>query len=194
MEQMEQILPENSQNTRLKGTFPELPFHLFHLFHHHSRPHRPSTENGVNLTPLSGSHATARHVGGMFSVSEKTMRNTAEFAEAVITVPSVPTAPTTRAPNRPSTENADKLSAFSGRSATARQLGDLRRAQPTVYRKGCKFCTLFRASCDRASTGRLAASENAVNLTAFYSGNRSAPTLRAIPRKSGKFFHFFAPL
>jgi len=29
----------------------------------------------------------------------------------------------------------------------------------------------------------------------FYSGNRSAPhTLRAIPRKRGKFFPFFAPL
>jgi len=33
------------------------------------------------------------------------------------------------APNRPSTENKGKLSLFSGRSATARQLGDLRQAK-----------------------------------------------------------------
>jgi len=46
-------------------------------------PHRPSTENGVKFTPLSGSHATARQLGEIFGVSEKTVRNAAEFAEVV---------------------------------------------------------------------------------------------------------------
>ena len=39
--------------------------------------------SGVKFTPETGSHATARHVGSMFGVSEKTVRNAAEFAEVV---------------------------------------------------------------------------------------------------------------
>ena len=46
-------------------------------------PHRPSTENGVKFTPLSGSHATARQLGDTFGVSEKTVRNAGEFAKVV---------------------------------------------------------------------------------------------------------------
>jgi len=46
-------------------------------------PHRPSTDNGVKITPLSGSHATARQLGETFGVSEKTVRNAAEFAKVV---------------------------------------------------------------------------------------------------------------
>ena len=56
-------------------------------------PHRPSTEKEVKLTSFSGHNATSRYVGEIFGVGEKTVRNAAEFAEAVITVPSVPTAP-----------------------------------------------------------------------------------------------------
>jgi methylase of polypeptide subunit release factors len=37
----------------------------------------------VKFTSESGVNATARHVGGMFGVSEKTVRNAAEFAKAV---------------------------------------------------------------------------------------------------------------
>jgi 16S rRNA G966 N2-methylase RsmD len=46
-------------------------------------PHRPSTENGVKFTPLSGSHATARQLGDTFGVSEKTVRNAGDFAKVV---------------------------------------------------------------------------------------------------------------
>jgi hypothetical protein len=53
----------------------------------------PESEKVVKFTTFSGSAATARHVGGMFGVGEKTVRNAAEFAEGVITVPSVPTVP-----------------------------------------------------------------------------------------------------
>jgi len=37
----------------------------------------------VNFTTVSGSAATARQVGGMFGVGEKTVRNAADFAKAV---------------------------------------------------------------------------------------------------------------
>jgi len=43
----------------------------------------PEDEKVVNFTTFSGSAATARHVGGMFGVGEKTVRNAAEFAKAV---------------------------------------------------------------------------------------------------------------
>ena len=46
-------------------------------------PHRPSTENAVNFTAFSGRSATARQLGEIFGVSEKTVRNAAEFAEVV---------------------------------------------------------------------------------------------------------------
>jgi methylase of polypeptide subunit release factors len=43
----------------------------------------PEDEKVVNFTTFSGSAATARHVGSMFGVGEKTVRNAAEFANAV---------------------------------------------------------------------------------------------------------------
>ena len=46
----------------------------------------PEDEKVVNFTTFSGSAATARHVGGMFGVGEKTVRNAAEFAKAVDTL------------------------------------------------------------------------------------------------------------
>jgi len=46
-------------------------------------PHRPSTENAVKFTAFSGRSATARQVGEIFGVGEKTVRNAAEFAKAV---------------------------------------------------------------------------------------------------------------
>jgi hypothetical protein len=76
----------------------------------------------------------------------------------------------------PTTENKDNLSLFSESHAPSRQLGDLRRAQPTVYRKGRKICALFRASCDRAATGRPAASEKVDNLSTFTAGTEVRPT------------------
>ena len=41
------------------------------------------SDSEVKFTSEAGSNATARHVGGMFGVSEKTVRNAAEFAKAV---------------------------------------------------------------------------------------------------------------
>ena len=46
-------------------------------------PLQKLSDSGVKFTPGAGSHATARHVGNMFGVSEKTVRNAAEFAKAV---------------------------------------------------------------------------------------------------------------
>jgi ParB-like chromosome segregation protein Spo0J len=46
-------------------------------------PHRPSTDNAVKFTAFSGRSATARQLGEIFGVSEKTVRNAAEFAEVV---------------------------------------------------------------------------------------------------------------
>jgi hypothetical protein len=46
-------------------------------------PLQKVSASGVNFTPETGSHATARYVGSMFGVSEKTVRNAAEFAKAV---------------------------------------------------------------------------------------------------------------
>jgi site-specific DNA-methyltransferase (adenine-specific)/modification methylase len=46
-------------------------------------PHRPSTDNAVNLTAFSGSSATARQLGETFGVGEKTVRRAGEFAEVV---------------------------------------------------------------------------------------------------------------
>jgi ParB-like chromosome segregation protein Spo0J len=46
-------------------------------------PHRPSTDNAVKFTAFSGRSATARQLGEMFGVSEKTVRNAAEFAKAL---------------------------------------------------------------------------------------------------------------
>jgi len=46
-------------------------------------PNRPSTENGVNLTPFSGSHATARQLGDVFGLGEKTVRRAGDFAKAI---------------------------------------------------------------------------------------------------------------
>ena len=46
-------------------------------------PHRPSTEKVVKFTTFSGHQATARQLGETFGVSEKTVRNAAEFAQAV---------------------------------------------------------------------------------------------------------------
>ena len=46
-------------------------------------PHRPSAEKVVNFTTFSGHQATARQLGEIFGVSEKTVRNAAEFAKAV---------------------------------------------------------------------------------------------------------------
>jgi len=50
-------------------------------------PHRPTKEeNGVNFTPFSGSHATARAIAEQLGVSEKTVRNSEKFADAVETL------------------------------------------------------------------------------------------------------------
>jgi len=46
-------------------------------------PHRPPAEKVVNFTTFSGHQATARQLGEIFGVSEKTVRNAAEFAEVV---------------------------------------------------------------------------------------------------------------
>jgi hypothetical protein len=200
-------------------------------------PHRPPADNGVKLTPLSGSRATARqqgdlklklahgrppedekvenfstfsgsaaatarHVGVMFGVGEKTVRNTAEVAEVVDCSAAERPDAQTRAPSTarlygasqqcarpvhaltcrplvgrgicyshvhiPTTENKDNLSLFSGSHAPSRQLGDLRRAQPTVYRKGGKIFRLFWACC--------AASEKEDNLSTFTAGTEVRPT------------------
>jgi hypothetical protein len=40
-------------------------------------------DRGVKFTPLSGSHATARALAEQLGVSEKTVRNSEKFAEAV---------------------------------------------------------------------------------------------------------------
>jgi hypothetical protein len=77
-------------------------------------PHRPSTENGVKFTPLSGSHATARQLGEIFGVSEKTVRNAAEFAEVVITVPSVPPVPLLAPPTNRLPKRVQNLPPFQG--------------------------------------------------------------------------------
>jgi hypothetical protein len=98
-------------------------------------------------------------VGEIFGVSEKTVRNAAEAAEAVDGTPTRPLAGSScwrcsihkgrklrplsesgsscygatihppLAPHRPSTEKVVKLTTFSGHHATARQLGDLRQAK-----------------------------------------------------------------
>ncbi len=49
---------------------------------------RPS-DTVVKFTTMSGVAATARHVGSMFGVSEKTVRNAAEFAKAFDTIAEV---------------------------------------------------------------------------------------------------------
>jgi methylase of polypeptide subunit release factors len=46
-------------------------------------PLQKVSASGVNFTPETGSHATARYVGSMFGVGEKTVRNAADFAKAV---------------------------------------------------------------------------------------------------------------
>jgi len=47
-------------------------------------PHRPTRGgNGVNLTPFSGSHATAKALAAQLGIGEKTVRRAAKFADAV---------------------------------------------------------------------------------------------------------------
>jgi ParB-like chromosome segregation protein Spo0J len=46
-------------------------------------PHRPSAEKEEKFSSFSGHNATSRQLGEIFGVSEKTVRNAAEFAKAV---------------------------------------------------------------------------------------------------------------
>ena len=50
MEQMEQILPKNSQNTRLKGLSPNYRSICSICIHPHSRSNRPSTEKAEKFS------------------------------------------------------------------------------------------------------------------------------------------------
>ena len=105
-----------------------------------SRP----TSHGDKLSPWSGRSATAHHLlkkGKIFPL----------FCGGGVPA-----------------NNVVKFTTFLGHQATARQLGDLRRAQPTVYRKGGKFFRLFWACC--------AASEKEDNLTSFTAGTEVRPT------------------
>jgi 16S rRNA G966 N2-methylase RsmD/uncharacterized DUF497 family protein len=46
-------------------------------------PHRPPADNAVKITAFSGRSATARQLGDIFGVGEKTVRNAGEFAKVV---------------------------------------------------------------------------------------------------------------
>jgi ParB-like chromosome segregation protein Spo0J len=46
-------------------------------------PHRPSAEKEEKFSSFSGHNATSRQLGEIFGVNERTVRNAAEFAEAV---------------------------------------------------------------------------------------------------------------
>ena len=185
-------------------------------------PHRPSAEKGEKLSPFSGHHATSRYVASLHGVNEKTVRNTAEVAEVVI--PSVPTTPTTRAPSDCRTlgticPQSRGLMQQHGMSALCSAwviepcgtpLNSPKsslpfhrfhpfhysRPQPTVYRKQGQIVLVFRASCDRASTGRPAASEKGDNLSTFTAGTEVRSThcvscATMATRKSGKIYHLF---
>ena len=54
MEQMEQILPKNSQNTRLKGLFRNYRSICSNRSTTTRAPNQPSTERGQNLPPFQG--------------------------------------------------------------------------------------------------------------------------------------------
>jgi 16S rRNA G966 N2-methylase RsmD len=43
----------------------------------------PKDEKGENFSPFSGNHATSRYVASLHGVTDRTVRNAAEFAEAV---------------------------------------------------------------------------------------------------------------
>jgi hypothetical protein len=50
-------------------------------------PHRPTKEgNGLNLSPFSGSHATARAIAEQLGVGQATVRRAEKFADAVETL------------------------------------------------------------------------------------------------------------
>jgi ParB-like chromosome segregation protein Spo0J len=52
-------------------------------------PHRPSTEKVEKFSTFSGHAATARQLGEIFGVSDRTVRNAAEFAEVVDTLAAI---------------------------------------------------------------------------------------------------------
>jgi hypothetical protein len=63
-----------------------------HLYPPPLAPNRPSTEKAENFSAFSGHDATSRQLGEIFGVSEKTVRNAAEAAEAVDGTPTRPLA------------------------------------------------------------------------------------------------------
>jgi hypothetical protein len=116
-----------------------------------ARGRPPKDEKVENFSTFSGSAATSKYVASLHGVSEKTVRNAAEFAEVVI-----PSVPPPLAPNQPSTEKAEKFSAFSGRSATARRLGrpDARTRAPAIVALWGQIVPRDGVSCDFAAAER----------------------------------------
>ena len=87
---MEQIIRKIPQNARLKGlseiTVPSVSI----CIHPHSRP--PEDGKGAKFAPFSGNHATSKYVASLHGVSDRTVRNAAEAAEAVDGTPTRPLA------------------------------------------------------------------------------------------------------
>jgi hypothetical protein len=140
----------------------------------HLAPHRPSAEKEEKFSSFSGHNATSQQLGEIFGVSEKTVRNAAEFAEVVI-----PSVPPPLAPHRPSTENGVKLTPLSGSHATARQLGATTVACVARLRMPAQTRALHRPPAENADNLSLFSGDNAAARNSHTDAYQKA-TLRTI--------------
>ena len=122
----------------------------------------------------------------MHGVSEKTVRNAAEDAEAVDGTPTRPLAGSSCW--RCSIHKGDKLSPLSESGSSCYGATTTHHSRLTDrLPKTVKIFHRFLGS--KQPRG----SEKEDNLTSFTAGAEAPHTLRAMPRKRGKFFPFFAP-
>jgi len=143
------VISENSQNARLKG-LSEITVASVASVATTTRAQPTVYRKGGKFFRLFWAHATSRYVGEIFGVSEKTVRNAAEAAEAVDGTPTRPLAGSScwrcsihKGRNlRPVSESGS--SCYGATTTTTR-------ASQTVYRKGGKFCPLFWAASNRAA-------------------------------------------
>jgi hypothetical protein len=81
-------------------------------------PHRPTKEgNGLNLSPFSGSHATARAIAEQVGVGQATVRRAEKFADAV-----------------------EALQEISPQAAERVLRGEVRDASPSLRQRGQATC------------------------------------------------------
>jgi hypothetical protein len=148
-------------------------------------PHRPSAEKGDNLSPFSGHNATSRYVASLHGVNEKTVRNTAEVAEVVITVPSVPPVPLLAPPTNRLPKRVQNLHLFQGIM------------RPRVNwatcgkRKGGQIVHFYSGNRSAPPTRFALSPEKVVNFSTFSPPNRCISCAMIADRKRGKFDLFF---